>query len=106
MAGPRFLYYVATSDPLIDYLASIAEEKTAYPSVSPSDIAECIVPIPPLPEQHAIAHILGTLDDKIELNRRMNETLEAMARALFKSWFIDFGGCQGSCRSDSLRRLA
>ena len=41
-------------------------------------------------EQHAIAHILGTLDDKIELNRRMNETLEAMARALFKSWFVDF----------------
>jgi type I restriction enzyme S subunit len=48
------------------------------------------VPIPPLPEQHAIAHILGTLDDKIELNRRMSETLEAMARALFKAWFVDF----------------
>jgi len=48
------------------------------------------VPLPPLPEQKAIAHILGTLDDKIELNRRMNETLEAMARALFKSWFVDF----------------
>jgi type I restriction enzyme S subunit len=43
-----------------------------------------------LDEQRAIAHILGTLDDKIELNRRMNETLEAMARALFKSWFVDF----------------
>jgi len=48
------------------------------------------VPIPPLPEQRAIAHILGTLDDKIELNRRMNETLEAIGRALFKSWFVDF----------------
>ena len=46
--------------------------------------------LPPLPEQRAIAHILGTLDDKIELNRRMNETLEEMARALFKSWFVDF----------------
>ena len=46
--------------------------------------------IPPLAEQKAIAHILGTLDDKIELNRRMNETLEAMARAIFKSWFVDF----------------
>jgi type I restriction enzyme, S subunit len=46
--------------------------------------------LPPLPEQRAIAHILGTLDDKIELNRRMSETLEAMARALFKSWFVDF----------------
>lgn len=41
-------------------------------------------------EQHAIAHILGTLDDKIELNHRMNQTLEEMARALFKSWFVDF----------------
>jgi type I restriction enzyme S subunit len=46
--------------------------------------------VPPLPEQRAIAQILGTLDDKIELNRRMNETLEAMARAIFKSWFVDF----------------
>ena len=45
---------------------------------------------PPIAEQRAIAHILGTLDDKIELNRRMNETLEAMARAIFKSWFVDF----------------
>lgn len=48
------------------------------------------LPLPPLDEQRAIAHILGTLDNKIELNRRMNETLEAMARALFKSWFVDF----------------
>ena len=46
--------------------------------------------VPPLPEQKAIAHILGTLDDKIELNRRMNATLEGMAQALFKSWFVDF----------------
>src|SRR5690606_31987621 len=46
--------------------------------------------LPDLPEQSAIAHILGTLDDKIELNRKQNETLEAMARALFKAWFVDF----------------
>jgi type I restriction enzyme S subunit len=45
---------------------------------------------PPLSEQRTITHILGALDDKIELNRRMNETLEAMARAIFKSWFVDF----------------
>lgn len=48
------------------------------------------IPIPSRVEQNAIAHILGTLDDKIELNRRQNETLEAMARALFKAWFVDF----------------
>jgi hypothetical protein len=54
------------------------------------DINRIEIPIPPPPEQRAIAHILGTLDDKIELNRRTNETLEAMARALFQSWFVDF----------------
>jgi type I restriction enzyme S subunit len=51
-------------------------------------IIEC--DLPPLPEQRAIAQILGTLDDKIELNRRMSQTLEQMARALFKAWFVDF----------------
>ncbi len=51
---------------------------------------EIQVPLPPLPEQRHIAHILGMLDDKIELNRRMNQTLEEIARALFKSWFVDF----------------
>ena len=54
------------------------------------DILRVEIPLPPLPEQRAIARILGSLDDRIELNRRMNETLEAMARALFKSWFVDF----------------
>jgi len=49
-----------------------------------------MIPTPPLKEQQAIACILGALDDKIELNRRMNQTLEAMARAIFKSWFVDF----------------
>lgn len=48
------------------------------------------LPLPPFEEQRTIAHILGTLDDKIELNRQQNETLEAMARALFKAWFVDF----------------
>jgi type I restriction enzyme S subunit len=48
------------------------------------------IPVPPLAEQRAIASVLGALDDKIELNRRMNATLEAMARALFQSWFVDF----------------
>ena len=63
---------------------------SAQPNVSPSLIHNIIIPLPPLPEQRAIAHMLGTLDDKIELNRRMCETLETMARALFQSWFVDF----------------
>jgi len=58
--------------------------------VSLTDQRRMRITLPPLPEQRAIAHILGTLDDKIELNRRMSETLEAMARALFKSWFVGF----------------
>lgn len=87
----RFIYYLSTCDVIIDYLATVAEEKSAYPSVIPSDIAECVVPVPPESEQRAIAHILGTLDDRIELNRRMSATCEAMARAVFKDWFVDFG---------------
>ena len=63
---------------------------SAIPSTSRDEFYSLPVSVPPPPEQRAIAHILGTLDDKIELNRRMNETLEAMARALFKSWFVDF----------------
>lgn len=63
---------------------------STFPNVSRNQLLELEIDIPPLPEQRAIAHILGSLDDKIELNRRMNETLEAMASALFKSWFIDF----------------
>ena len=63
---------------------------SAIPSTSREQFYRLPVSVPPLAEQRAIAHILGTLDDKIELNRRMNETLEAMARALFKAWFMDF----------------
>ena len=54
-------------------------------------MAQLTIPVPLLPEQQAIAHILGTLDDKIELNQRMNQTLEAIARAIFQDWFVDFG---------------
>ena len=63
---------------------------SAQPFISQGDARAVQLDFPPLPEQRAIAHVLGTLDDKIELNRRMNQTLEEMARALFKSWFVDF----------------
>ena len=63
---------------------------SAIPSTSREDFYGLPVQVPPLPEQRAIASVLGTLDDKIELNRRMSETLEEMARALFRSWFVDF----------------
>ncbi len=73
-----------------EHIRAIAVGAT-MPSLNTQLLSDVIVPHPrDLGEQRAIAHILGTLDDKIELNRRMNETLEAMARALFKSWFVDF----------------
>lgn len=86
---PRFLYAIVFDRRFTDYLVS-RQQGAAYPAVLPSDIAEAEILLPPLPEQRAIARILGALDDKIELNRQMNETLEAMAQALFKSWFVDF----------------
>lgn len=61
-----------------------------FESLKCADIPEFQIPLPSLPKQKAIAHILATLDDKIELNRKTNETLEAMAKALFQSWFVDF----------------
>lgn len=63
---------------------------SAIPSTSRESFYQLPVLVPPNEDQQAIAHILGSLDDKIELNRRMNETLEATARAIFKSWFVDF----------------
>jgi type I restriction enzyme, S subunit len=63
---------------------------TTIQHLSGKAIVELQIPLPPLAEQRTIAHILASLDDKIELNRRMNSTLEAMAQALFKSWFVDF----------------
>ena len=84
-----FLHYVAASQEFTDYVLSV-QTGTAVPHISGNQIGEYEFLLPSLPEQRTIAHILGTLDDKIELNRRMNETLEVMARALFKSWFVDF----------------
>ncbi len=90
-ADPRFLYYYMTSKPFTAYLTQIAESHTsAYPAFNPDVIEQAELILPKDNEQRAIAHILGSLDDKIELNRRMNQTLEAMARAIFKHWFIDF----------------
>ncbi len=64
---------------------------TVFETITRRTLDNWMIPLPPLPEQRAIAHILGTLDDKIELNQRMNRTLEAMARAVFQDWFVDFG---------------
>ncbi len=84
-----YLFYALSTGEVQRQFHSYANGVTRF-GLRKADIGLVEIPLPPLPEQRAIAHILGTLDDKIELNRRMNETLEEMARALFKSWFVDF----------------
>jgi type I restriction enzyme S subunit len=85
----EYLYQVLSRQGFADEILSLADG-SAQGNVSGALIETYKVPIPPLQIQKAIAHILGTVDDKIELNRKTNETLEAMAKALFKSWFVDF----------------
>lgn len=85
----RFLRYLIGSADFTHHVLAV-QTGTAVPHISGTQIKSFKFRRPPLSEQRTIADILGSLDDKIELNRRMNETLEAMARAIFKSWFIDF----------------
>ena len=88
-AIPHFVWYTMRS---ANWWSFVNGSKTgsAQAGANAKVLGQFSITLPPLPEQKAIAHILGSLDDKIELNRRMNETLEAMAQALFKSWFVDF----------------
>jgi type I restriction enzyme S subunit len=82
----RWLYYA-----IIHHKLGEIDDGSPIPSTTRAAVYVRDVDVPSLPEQRAIAATLGALDDKIELNRRMNETLEAMARALFRDWFVDFG---------------
>jgi type I restriction enzyme S subunit len=90
VADPNFLNYVLRSPAYRELLTRIGSG-TTITNLSQDTLAGIEIDLPLLPEQRAIAHFLGTLDDKIELNRRMNQTLEAITRALFQSWFVDFG---------------
>lgn len=83
---PRYFYFFA------DFVGlNHLKDGTSNPSLSRDTFYLQHIPLPPLREQQSIARCLATLDDKIELNRRMNETLEAMAQAIFRDWFVDFG---------------
>jgi len=84
-----FLFYRMASQEFVDKSMG-ASTGTRMPRADWEFLSQWKIPLPPLSEQKAIAAVLGALDDKIELNRRMNATLEAMARALFQSWFVDF----------------
>jgi type I restriction enzyme S subunit len=106
LADPLFVYYFVSSHESTERIIRDSEA-TGVPKTNVTYLRDFPIALPPLPEQRAIAHILGTLDDKIELNRRMSETLEAMARALFKSWFVDFdpvrAKAEGRARQDGER---
>lgn len=85
----NYLKFAMQSNFVQEQLKSRATGTTVH-GIRQSELIKVEIPLPPLHTQHAIANILGSLDDKIEINRQMNETLEAMARAIFKSWFVDF----------------
>lgn len=87
----RYFGYLLSSWSFQEHFIAVATSSGGQANLSPTQILAVPVRFPPLPEQRAIAATLGALDDKIELNRKMNATLEAMTRALFRDWFVDFG---------------
>lgn len=88
---PEFLRWLVQSQYWWNQIEKFLNVGAVFNSLRCADVPKFELPIPPLDEQETIATLLGALDDKIDLNRRMNETLEAMARAIFKDWFVDFG---------------
>ena len=91
LADARYLYYFLTQNNIVQSLHAIGEQAAStYPSIKPSDIEDLSISLPPLLIQRKIVAILKSLDDKIEINRRINENLEQQVQALFKSWFVDF----------------
>lgn len=96
----RFLYWLFLSPEFNRHLV-VTASGTKILHTSPTRIESFQFNLPPIAEQKRIAEILGALDDKIELNRRMNRTLEAMARALFQSWFVDFDPVHAKARGET-----
>lgn len=89
-ADKRWINFVVRSQPSQNFIR-LRANTTVQATFNLKDLAELPVPCPPDPVRAEMSAVLSALDDKIELNRRMNETLEAMARAIFKDWFVDFG---------------
>lgn len=102
IAHNEYIYYLLKSK--VFAIESIASGST-FKEVSGSVLKNFILQLPSIPTQKRIAHILSTLDDKIELNRKMNQTLEEMAQALFKSWFVDFDPVHGKAKCTSDKEL-
>lgn len=90
LLSPKYIYYFLSNNETVEYLDVIAEASTStYPSLKPSDIENLEILLPPILKQTAIASVLSSLDDKIDLLQRQNETLEKMAETLFRQWFVE-----------------
>jgi type I restriction enzyme S subunit len=100
-AIPQYVYYWLRYPKTIEYIRSNAVA-AGVPHINLGFFRAMELPLPPLPQQRAIASILGTLDDKIALNQRTNDTLESIARTLFKSWFVDFDPVRSKARGRTL----
>ena len=98
---PPFLRWLVRGPEWWEQVGQFINVGAVFESLKCADIPKFELSVPPKLEQREIAHILGTLDDKIELNRRMNETLEAMARAIFQSWFVDFDPVRAKASGES-----
>lgn len=99
-AHPLFVYYYLTSSSFNEYISSVTIQ-TGVPHINMGILRNAPVDWPDRGTQTEIAGVLSALDDKIELNRRMNETLEAQARALFRDWFVDFGPVKAKMAGDA-----
>ena len=88
---PQYLFYILKSQTIIEELQMLAESRSGtFPQITFSEVANIEIKLPPIEQQRRILGVLKSLDDKIEVNRKINENLEQQAQALFKSWFVDF----------------
>lgn len=89
--SPKYLYYFLTSDEIVSYLQMLAESRSGtFPQIRFEEVSLLDIKLPPLNVQNEIVELVASLDDKIELNNKINQELENLAQTLFKQWFIDF----------------
>lgn len=100
LAYHEYIYYYLNQHAIVSYINN-SSSQSAQPNINLKQIGDLMVTLPPLAEQKAIAAVLSALDDKIELNNKINKTLEEMAQAIFKSWFVDFEPFQDGEFADS-----
>ncbi|MBA2876369.1 restriction endonuclease subunit S [Thermaerobacillus caldiproteolyticus] len=92
---PKYLYYFLTSEESLRHLQEVAESRSGtFPQITFSEVKEMVINLPPLKEQQRIVEVIDSLTEKIELNLKINKTLEEMAMTLYKHWFVDFGPFQ------------